>query len=277
MKVSIEISEEIYKVLLKDVVTFKDTPDTVLRRWAQTLGKIEKNPDEFHSKMTTNPRIEISGKKPFCFRFLDKSFEVRNWVDVLIEICAIQARNHKKDFQKIFELCGPVWPYFSKKPEELMAGQCQKIPGTDIYAGTKYSAQTLVERCYKVIRIFGYSDNDFEVQTSTGKRTLRSSPLNSIPHSEVEGTGKFIENHRYTGGQLNRKYGLGVKQARYHKDGHFYEKLSEFPAALCDPDGYVIFKTEEEYLKNTNLNRGQKLNVLGGISNLPKYTLFPKD
>ena len=50
-----------------------------------------------------------------------------------------------------------------------------------------------------------------------------------------------------TGEEYNRKWGIGAKQARYHKDGHFYGLLERFPAALCDPQGYVLFQTKEEY------------------------------
>ena len=35
-----------------------------------------------------------------------------------------------------------------------------------------------------------------------------------------------------TGEEYNRKWGIGAKQARYHKDGHFYGLLERFPAAL---------------------------------------------
>ena len=80
-----------------------------------------------------------------------------------------------------------------------------------------------------------------------------------------------------TGEEYNRKWGIGAKQARYHKDGHFYGLLERFPAALCDPQGYVLFQTKEEYqrLDPDYLGLGEKkCNVrdrAAGISGIPGY------
>ena len=80
-----------------------------------------------------------------------------------------------------------------------------------------------------------------------------------------------------TGEEYNREWGIGAKQARYHKDGHFYGLLERFPAALCDPQGYVLFQTKEEYqrLDPDYLRLGEKkCNVrdrAAGISGIPGY------
>ena len=80
-----------------------------------------------------------------------------------------------------------------------------------------------------------------------------------------------------TGEEYNRKWGIGAKQARYHKDGHFYGLLERFPAALCDPQGYVLFQTKEEYQRRDPdyLGLGEKkCNVrdrAAGISGIPGY------
>ena len=80
-----------------------------------------------------------------------------------------------------------------------------------------------------------------------------------------------------TGEEYNRKWGIGAKQARYHKDGHFYGLLERFPAALCDPQGYVLFQTKEEYRRLDPDYLGlseKKCNVrdrAAGISSIPGY------
>ena len=84
-----------------------------------------------------------------------------------------------------------------------------------------------------------------------------------------------------TGEEYNCKWGIGAKQARYHKDGHFYGLLERFPAALCDPQGYVLFQTKEEYqrLDPDYLGLGEKkCNVrdrAAGISGIPGYIKVP--
>jgi hypothetical protein len=74
-----------------------------------------------------------------------------------------------------------------------------------------------------------------------------------------------------TGQQLNDEWSVGARHALYHADGHWYENLERFPAALFDPHGYVVFKTAEEFNKSPYLKIGKKTNVPGGISRLPGY------
>ena len=76
---------------------------------------------------------------------------------------------------------------------------------------------------------------------------------------------------RITGRDLNEKWRVGASHALYHRDGTWYQCLNRFPGALFDPDGYVLFETEEAYRRCPNLRHGVKLNVTGGISTIPEY------
>jgi hypothetical protein len=80
---------------------------------------------------------------------------------------------------------------------------------------------------------------------------------------------------RLTGKILTKRWGVNVEHALYHCDGTFYENLKKFPGALCDSDGYVMFRTEEEYLRSPYLSTGKRLNVHGGISSIPGYKRMP--
>ena len=82
---------------------------------------------------------------------------------------------------------------------------------------------------------------------------------------------KPSEDERLTGRKLMREWKVDVKQARYHRDGAFFENLTVFPGAMFDPNGYVVFDTQAEYNSTKRLRIGQKLNVPGGIRNLQKY------
>ena len=74
-----------------------------------------------------------------------------------------------------------------------------------------------------------------------------------------------------TGKYLAHLWKVEVAHALYHQDGTFYENLQDFPGALFDANGYVIFKTEQEYNNCSYLDIGQKLNVHHGISSIPGY------
>lgn len=74
-----------------------------------------------------------------------------------------------------------------------------------------------------------------------------------------------------SGKALNEKWKIGVAHALYHKEGTWFNVLERFPGALCDPNGYVLFATKEEYKNSPHLKIGQRTNVPGGISSLPSY------
>lgn len=76
---------------------------------------------------------------------------------------------------------------------------------------------------------------------------------------------------RWNGKLLKDLWNVDVVHALYHKDGTFFENLHDFPGALFDDNGYVIFKTEREYNNCSYLDIGQKLNVHQGISSIPGY------
>ena len=60
------------------------------------------------------------------------------------------------------------------------------------------------------------------------------------------------------------------------QDGTFYERLTRFPGALCDPGGYVRYETAEQFNSDHHLNIGQKVNVHRSLAAHPRYTTFPK-
>jgi hypothetical protein len=71
---------------------------------------------------------------------------------------------------------------------------------------------------------------------------------------------------------LNEIWAIGAAQARYSGDGHWYAALSRFPAALFDANGYVLFKTEQEYRSSPYLNIGKQISIpKPGISAIPDY------
>lgn len=60
----------------------------------------------------------------------------------------------------------------------------------------------------------------------------------------------------------------------YRKDGGWYHHLNKFPGVLFDYNGYIVFKSKEEYESCPALIHRQDLNVKGGISSLPGYKKF---
>ena len=78
-------------------------------------------------------------------------------------------------------------------------------------------------------------------------------------------------NKELSGRELNETWGVGAKHALYHREGHWYENLTRFPGALFDPNGYVLFATENAYRTSRHLQIAQKTNVPNGIASIPGY------
>jgi 5-methylcytosine-specific restriction protein A len=74
-----------------------------------------------------------------------------------------------------------------------------------------------------------------------------------------------------SGKELNEAWGVGAKHALYHREGRWYENLARFPGALFDPNGYVLFATENAYRTSRHLQIAQKTNVPSGIASIPGY------
>jgi 5-methylcytosine-specific restriction protein A len=74
-----------------------------------------------------------------------------------------------------------------------------------------------------------------------------------------------------SGRNLSKLWNVGTRHALYHKDGTWYEPLERFPGAYFDPNGYVLFRTYEEYVRSPYLTIGIKVNVKGGIESIPNY------
>ena len=71
--------------------------------------------------------------------------------------------------------------------------------------------------------------------------------------------------------RLNRDWSVGAAQARYSDDGHWYATLERFPAALFDPNGYVLFPDEAAY-RAAPMSIGKQISVpRPGISAMPLY------
>lgn len=77
-----------------------------------------------------------------------------------------------------------------------------------------------------------------------------------------------------TGKLLNEQWKIGAKQAYFRSDGTYFHRLKEFPGALCDAEGYILFSTEAEYVAAPFLiTQGKNVACKAGIRTQPSYVL----
>jgi hypothetical protein len=75
------------------------------------------------------------------------------------------------------------------------------------------------------------------------------------------------------GADLIRRWKIPARQARFHRDGSWYESLDRFPAAYCDRKGYLLFGSVDE-LRTTpgvRIEPSGQVWVPGGISGIAGY------
>jgi 5-methylcytosine-specific restriction enzyme A len=83
--------------------------------------------------------------------------------------------------------------------------------------------------------------------------------------------GKSMK-YENTAQRLKKEWNVEVRHQLYSKDGTAYERLQKFPGALFDENGYIVFQTEEDYIRCPVVNIQKKVSIHGGgISKIPGY------
>jgi len=102
------------------------------------------------------------GKSVTAFIFKNTRYEVRFWKDILIQICNLMSSIHRNNFERVLSLQGRKRPYFTKNANELRIPE--KIEGTEIFVEINLSANSIVKMCLDVLSLFGYSEEDFNIE-----------------------------------------------------------------------------------------------------------------
>lgn len=126
-------------------------------------SEAEKKVDLPKIKIGTETSESYINKSVKAFNFKGTRYEVRFWKDILIEICNLMSSMHRSNFERILNLQGKKRPYFTKNSNELRAPE--KIKGTDIFVETNLSANGIAKMCLDVLSLFGYSKEDFNIET----------------------------------------------------------------------------------------------------------------
>ncbi len=103
------------------------------------------------------------GKTIKSFTFNGRTEHIRNWEDVLINLCDYFAATHKKDFEKVLWISGENKTYFSRYQDQLRIPE--KIKKTDIFVETKLNPDEVVKTAKALIAEFGYSQDSLKITT----------------------------------------------------------------------------------------------------------------
>jgi len=123
---------------------------------------IERKVDLPRRKVSTGKIESYIGKSVTAFTFKNTRYEVSFWKDILIKICNLMNSIHRNDFERVLRLQGRKRPYFTKNANELRIPE--KIEDTDIFVEINLSANSIVKMCLDVLSLFGYSEEDFNIE-----------------------------------------------------------------------------------------------------------------
>ncbi len=82
---------------------------------------------------------------------------------------------------------------------------------------------------------------------------------------------------RITGSALAKRHQIEAKQSLYRADGRWYHLLKVFPGVLFDSEGYVRFRTAQEYENCVQIKRYEQKDqaiIQHGIAKIPGYQLL---
>jgi predicted type IV restriction endonuclease len=103
------------------------------------------------------------GKKPESFTFLGRRHKVKKWKEVLINVCNILSKAKERDFEIVLNLEGRKRKYFSNDPADLK--EPRLVNGTRIFVETNFNASNLYMIAVKVLKTFGYTEEDLSIET----------------------------------------------------------------------------------------------------------------
>jgi len=104
-----------------------------------------------------------TGKSVTGFTLSNTRHKAEHWIDVLLQITKLMYNQDISNFNKVLQLRGRKRPYYTENKDELRVPQ--KIEGSEIFMETNLSSNQIVNVCKKIIALFGYSEEEFTVET----------------------------------------------------------------------------------------------------------------
>ncbi len=104
----------------------------------------------------------FTGTKPVAFTFLGTRTRVSTFKDVLIGLAQALHKKRETDFNRVLSLRGTKRAYFARDLKGMT--QPQEILGSGIFAETNLSANDIIKQCHALLKLFGYSESDLQVE-----------------------------------------------------------------------------------------------------------------
>lgn len=74
-----------------------------------------------------------------------------------------------------------------------------------------------------------------------------------------------------SGRSLQKEWSIPAKHVLYHHEGAWFHRLEQFPGALCDSDGYVLFVDQQAFETCPQLRIRAHVRAPDGLKNILGY------
>lgn len=106
---------------------------------------------------------DFSRKNIRSFRFRGIVYTPNTWKEFLVKFCEIVHDDKGDEFQKCLAIGFNNKSVFSKNIKDLFGNSPVQIGKTDYYVMTNFTANHIVQLVYRILDIFGYPREEFEI------------------------------------------------------------------------------------------------------------------
>ena len=106
----------------------------------------------------------ITYTKPEAFTFRGNRHEVSTWKEVLIGVATALYDLHREEFERVLSLHGTKRAYFSRDERRMKFPR--EVSGSGIFVETNLNAKLIADICSDLLRLFGYSAEDLNIERS---------------------------------------------------------------------------------------------------------------
>ena len=138
------------------------------QKFAETINKLLKNVsrEELNKKDDSPPKEtgtdDYTGTTPAVIKILGETYEVGNWRECLITAIS-QVLAEVDDQRNITEIRGTKREYFVEDGRQSTLVSPKKIPGTNLYLESNFSANDVVRIIERVLVKYDYEPSELEI------------------------------------------------------------------------------------------------------------------
>jgi hypothetical protein len=137
--------------------------------FAETVNKLLRNAsrEDLAEDPTPNESTDVddyTGMTPSVIKILDETHDVDNWADALT-VAVAQILRGVDDHEPITEIEGRTRSYFVEEGRQSDLVAPRRIPDTDLYLETNFSANDCVRKIEQVMDKYGYDRAELEIYT----------------------------------------------------------------------------------------------------------------